>query len=55
MENPGRRWALLGIICFLFSLLTLSTGSGDLSALIDICGFISLVMYLRSLSNQTEE
>ncbi|GLV57136.1 hypothetical protein KDH_39740 [Dictyobacter sp. S3.2.2.5] len=55
MENPGRKWALLGIICFLFSLITLFTGYVGLSALIDICGFISLVMYLRTLSNQTEE
>ncbi|GCE17535.1 hypothetical protein KDK_13350 [Dictyobacter kobayashii] len=55
MQNPDSKWAMLGIVCFLFGLLTLFTGYGGLSALIDICGFVSLIMYLRTLSNQTEE
>ncbi|GCE25493.1 hypothetical protein KDA_09770 [Dictyobacter alpinus] len=55
MENPGRKWAILSGICFAFGLLTLCTGYGGIGVLIDTCGFISLMMYLRTLSQQNEE
>ena len=55
MENPGRKWAILSAICFSIGLLTICTGYGGLGILTNICGFISIMMYLRTLDRQNEE
>ncbi|GER86868.1 hypothetical protein KDW_10300 [Dictyobacter vulcani] len=55
METPGRKWAILSAICFSIGLLTLCTGYGGLGMLVNVCGFISVMMYLRILARQNEE